>query len=222
MNYCLLCDAEIIVPISWQQLLFPKKNIVICKKCKSRFERIGNNKCHICGRESEEEKCFDCVRWDKSEWKGVLKRNTSLYHYNDEMKELIARWKFRGDRILIEIFREEIENMKFEEIDMIVPIPSSEERLYERGFNQSIEIARLFGDYSNVLFRIHGEKQSKKNRQERIESDNVFEYKEGCEVEGLSILLVDDIYTTGTTLRHAAQILKDNGAREVSSFTLVR
>lgn len=222
MNYCLLCDTEIIIPTSWQQLLFPKKNIVLCEKCKLGFKKIGENICQSCGRDSEEEICYDCMRWNQSEWKDILSKNTSLFTYNHEMKELIARWKFRGDIVLIEIFREELENVIVDEFDMIVPIPLSEERLYERGFNQSVEIAKLFGEYEEVLNRIHSEKQSKKNRQERIESDNVFEYKKGSNVEGLSILLVDDIYTTGTTLRHAAKILRENGAKEVSSFTIAR
>lgn len=222
MRECLLCDTEIIMPTSWQQLLFPKKNISICEKCKSRFKKIGEDVCLCCGRECEEDICYDCVRWNQSEWQGILKKNVSLYHYNSEMKEMINRWKFRGDILLLEIFREEIEELDMESVDIIVPIPLSEERLYERGFNQSVEIAKLLGECKEVLYRIHSEKQSKKNRQERIESDNVFELKKDCNVEGISILLVDDIYTTGTTLRHAAKILLNNGAKEVSSFTIAR
>lgn len=222
MRECLLCDTEIIIPTSWQQLLFPKKNISICEKCKSRFKRIGEDVCLCCGRECEEEFCYDCVRWNQSEWQGVLKKNTSLYHYNSEMKSIINRWKFRGDIVLVEVFREEVEKLEIEGFDIIVPIPLSEERLYERGFNQSVEIAKLFGECKEALCRIHSEKQSKKNRQERIESDNVFVFNEGNNVEGLSILLIDDIYTTGTTLRHAAKILRDNGAIEINSFTIAR
>lgn len=225
MNDCLLCDAEIVIPTSWKQVLFPKKNVVMCEKCKSRFQKISDNVCMTCGRDCEEEKCYDCVRWSNSVWKDVLKKNISLYCYNDEMKEMIARWKFRGDIVLVDIFREEVERIGtelLEGIDMIVPIPLSEERLYTRGFNQSVEIARLLGEFEEILYRVHSEKQSKKNRQERIESDNVFGLLERKEIEGLSILLVDDIYTTGMTLRHAAKILMDNGAKVVTSFTIAR
>lgn len=227
MNYCLNCDAEIQIPISWNQLFFPNQKRTLCIKCEEKLERIKGETCQICGREYAEGVCYDCVRWEREEeWKGLLKKNRSLYLYNEEMKELMARWKYRGDYILIEIFREKVQEVyeHFQEIiDVIVPIPLSRERLFERGFNQSLEIAKLFSlPIEEVLYRTHSEKQSKKTRQERIESDNVFKCKEGVCLEGKTILIIDDIYTTGTTLRHGAKLLKESGAKEIYSFTLIR
>lgn len=69
--------------------------------------------------------------------------------------------------------------------------------------------------------RTHSEKQSKKSRYERIHAQQVFQV---CseEVQGKRILLLDDIYTTGSTLRQAAKVLKSAGAIEVKSLTLAR
>ena len=104
----------------------------------------------------------------------------------------------------------------------IVPIPLSPERLQERGFNQAEALIVEAGLQSaNLLKRTHSEKQSKKSRSDRIHVPQVFSL-EPTTLEGKRILLVDDIYTTGSTLRHAAKILVENGAASVSSITIAR
>ncbi|WP_318246450.1 ComF family protein [Rossellomorea aquimaris] len=108
------------------------------------------------------------------------------------------------------------------EYDLIIPIPLSDERLYERGFNQStvlLEEAEVRP--STILTRLHSEKQSKKTRSERLLQEQVFRLAES-DVRGKTILLFDDIYTTGTTLRQAAKLLREAGADAVSSLTLAR
>src|SRR5690606_12881635 len=96
----------------------------------------------------------------------------------------------------------------------------SKERLMERGFKQ----AKMLADFLPIemvepLSRVHGEKQSKKTRQERMIAENPFFIKETINKK---VILVDDIYTTGTTLRHAATLLKEHGCPEVYSLTLIR
>ncbi|WP_331435273.1 phosphoribosyltransferase family protein [Bacillus sp. SA1-12] len=73
-----------------------------------------------------------------------------------------------------------------------------------------------------LLWRTHHEKQSKKSRMERLAAENVFSYASSSKIEDKQILLVDDIYTTGSTLRNAAKLLVDNGAKTVFSLTLIR
>nr|WP_231597665.1 phosphoribosyltransferase family protein [Bacillus sp. SA1-12] len=57
---------------------------------------------------------------------------------------------------------------------------------------------------------------------ERLAAENVFSYASSSKIEDKQILLVDDIYTTGSTLRNAAKLLVDNGAKTVFSLTLIR
>ncbi|MGN7175963.1 ComF family protein [Paenibacillus sp. FSL R5-0490] len=115
--------------------------------------------------------------------------------------------------------RGKLENMKF---DCLVPIPLSPERLYERGFNQSAALILEAGfTPAELLQRIHSEKQSKKSRLERIHHHQVFEPL-NINIENKVILLIDDIYTTGSTLYHAAKVLKTGGAASVLSLTLAR
>src|SRR5699024_95302 len=102
----------------------------------------------------------------------------------------------------------------------IIPIPLSIERLEEKAFNQATLIGYLLGDvYESLLIRQYNDKQSKKTKQERINSYNP--YKVTRKITEI-ILLVDDIYKNGSTLKHAAKLLKENGAKEVKSFTLIR
>ncbi|WP_312886201.1 ComF family protein [Bacillus sp. NTK034] len=150
-------------------------------------------------------------------------KNDSLFLYDDFLKETIARYKFRGDYILARVFSAFIrEKLKTLEFDYLVPIPLSPERLYERGFNQSAALIHEAGfTATEMLQRVHSEKQSKKSRQERIHHSQVFQPL-NADIENKVILLIDDIYTTGSTLYHAAKVLKDRGAASVRSFTLAR
>jgi competence protein ComFC len=233
MNHCLLCHGEVEQKLSWQSLLGKKEIPKICEECNRNFAPITGEICHICGRpfvflEMEFRAgnvCLDCKRWEEDgHWSGSLDLNRSLYRYTDFMKEVVAKFKFRGDYVLAVIFAEDIQQVLQDfQYDYIAPIPLSEERLYERGFNQAEALITAAGfEPTHLLSRVHSAKQSKKSRSERIHIEQVFKMAEGMEIEGKIILLIDDIYTTGSTLRHAAKILKENGAAKVYSFTLAR
>ncbi len=230
---CLLCDGEVDSEFTWRSIFTHEKQNRLCKQCLKKFERIRGETCRICGRpfallDAEyrcEELCLDCRRWEEDEnWSESLDQNRSLYSYSSFTKEVIARFKFRGDYVLAEIFTEDmLSALQAFQYDYIVPIPLSEERLYERGFNQAEAIIRVAGfEPTNLLTRTHAEKQSKKSRKERIHLEQVFRVANDINISSKTILLIDDIYTTGSTLRHAAKVLKENGADKVYSFTLAR
>jgi competence protein ComFC len=114
-------------------------------------------------------------------------------------------------------------------VQEVVPIPLSEERQRERGYNQAGLIARptsqlLEIDYRpNVLRRARHTrsqvgltiKEREKNVQNAFEADPTL-------VAGKNILLMDDVCTTGATLTDAARALSNAGAREVYAFTIAR
>lgn len=231
MSRCLICHAEILASASWSQLFSLRNEYkTLCEDCNSKFVRITGLICRSCGRPLEHnrpEECYDCVRWNADpNWKEVLKQNRSVFVYNDFMKETLALFKFRGDYAIGETFKQDMLNclkQHFNSDYTIIPIPLSKERLYERGFNQARALAELLNmPIIEPLERIHTEKQSKKTRTERIHSQNVFTAIIPNTLENKQILLIDDIYTTGTTLRQAAKVLLDAGASSVSSLTLAR
>jgi competence protein ComFC len=228
---CYVCLSDVVSRITWETLLYTDQKQTICESCQSKLVQIEGETCFKCSRPLQKlakeyinhGMCADCQRWDKNpEWKGVLDQNHSFYEYNDFLQELLAKFKYRGDYALAEIFSEKIRQfIKTVDYDVIIPIPLSEERLQERGFNQTealLQAANL--PYEVLLKRTHSEKQSKKTRQERLQNAAVFETTEILPEK--KILLLDDIYTTGSTLHHAAKVLKLDGAEKVISITIAR
>ncbi|MEH7010022.1 ComF family protein [Neobacillus niacini] len=230
---CLICH-EIIQPLmGWRAIFSEEKELIICPTCEGKFEKIQGEKCRICSRSFQflDERfrhgdlCHDCERWEEDpEWKGYLDSNHSIFIYNDFFKEVMAKFKYRGDYVLAKIFVQSIkEFLRKTTPDFLVPIPLSNERLYERGFNQAEAVLIESVLTPTVpLTRIHSEKQSKKSRLERIHIPQIFQVDHQIEIIGKNILLLDDIYTTGSTLRHAAKLLKESGAERVQSLTLAR
>ncbi|WP_201715976.1 ComF family protein [Rossellomorea arthrocnemi] len=228
---CLNCEGEWVEAMSWRAL-FNREPHFLCQACQGKLEKIEGKRCIGCSRSMDDlpsnlvkgDTCLDCHRWNLDpEWKGILHKNNSVYNYNDFLKEFLARYKYRGDYALARAFSHTIKTyLAKTEYDLIIPIPLSDERLYERGFNQSIALLEEAEVRpSPILTRLHTEKQSKKTRKERLQQKQVFQL-EKSDLTGKSILLFDDIYTTGTTLRQAAKRLKDAGADKVSSLTLAR
>jgi competence protein ComFC len=232
---CLICHTPYNPMVSWRHFLTLEKADCLCSKCRNALMRINGEICDMCGRpfaglepsHRQGRLCTDCVRWQQNdEWKDVLAKNRSVYMYNEWMKEVVALWKFRGDYAIAKAFQEEFRREFYRHFDhtfLIVPIPLSAERLYERGFNQAKALAELLAlPIHDILTRHHLEKQSKKSRRERLRTENVFQFSGKTSLQDKHIVLIDDIYTTGTTLRHAAKVLRQAGAISVSSFTLAR
>ncbi|MEW8987068.1 MAG: ComF family protein [Bacillus sp. (in: firmicutes)] len=231
---CVVCHEDMDYQMSWGQLFSKETATPLCKTCLNKLIEIHGETCSICGRSFEngeylfrrEELCFDCIRWEENlEWSNQLACNTSIFTYNDFLKQVLATFKFRGDYMIVHAFSIFIKR-KLRELkpNILVPIPLSTERLYERGFNQAEALIREAGyNPTHLLSRLHTEKQSKKSRAERIHVPQVFTFiPDVIDVRNQNILLVDDIYTTGSTLRHAAKVLKQAGAANVSSLTLAR
>lgn len=232
----MLCDETIAEKVSWHEVFGFGKKEMLCATCYDGLEMLSGSLCRICGRSldaldeafREGDLCYDCVRWEESKFANLLTRNRSLYQYNAFMKDIIAQYKFRGDVAMVEGFRREWEQLYLKEFrdKRILPIPLSKERLYERGFNQALELAKLLPAIClEVLERpIHEQKQSKKSRAERLSfHEGIFRLSsQSSNIKGEEIVLVDDIYTTGATLRQAAKVVLAGGASSVSAMTLAR
>ncbi|WP_338751643.1 ComF family protein [Bacillus sp. FJAT-52991] len=233
MSRCLLCHQETMLQLNWRQFLCIEEATELCDKCREMFVRIEGERCQKCSRPLDELEdaykkdgwCQDCLHWEQDPlFQGVLEKNISIFIYNDAMKEWVARFKYRGDYVLARSFaadiRRVIEKLDY---DQATVIPLSDERLRERGFNQAKALATEAGiQVTEMMERVHTEKQSKKSRIERINAKQVFRLNEKNDCQDEKILIFDDIYTTGSTLRQAAKLLREAGAKEVCSFTLIR
>lgn len=227
MTHCLFCFNPIYLKVTWSNVIQLAKRRKLCTHCEADLIKITGKICRVCSRMSPDILCYDCQRWQVY-YNGddPLQRNISIYIYNDMIKELISRWKYRGDYTLGHVFQSVVSlyftqyfKSKQSEIT-VVPIPLSDTRLMERGFNQAEMLAQFISaQQSMVLQRQFSEKQSKKTRKERLISINPFKLQKPINIP---VLLVDDIYTTGRTLRHAAELLKEAGCPAVYALTLCR
>ncbi|MBN7802357.1 ComF family protein [Algoriphagus aestuariicola] len=113
------------------------------------------------------------------------------------------------------------------EWDVIVPVPLHPMKQKRRGYNQSEEFGKGLSKSMNIRLenllerRKFTETQTKKTRLQRLENvEEVFDLRNGGNVQGLRILLVDDVITTGATLCACANVLLDCGAKHVDLATI--
>ena len=168
----------------------------------------------------------------------------SIFHYkNSQTKKLIWNIKYKGDRKLtnavarimydyiLEDIGEKISLYNFEK-PIVIPLPATQRRLREHGFNQCERIVRVlesidknnsFGVEYNVLVKIR-ETQSQahtKGRTARLANlKNSFGIYSLEKIKGRNIILVDDVWTTGATIEEARAELLKAGVRKVVAYTV--
>ena len=218
---CLLCNDWIeSVPKLRDLITFNQREEYSCVSCKDQFKKLSKERCQNCNKELHRDTCIDCKLWMK---KGYIPKHLAIYHYEENMKDYFSRYKFMGDYCLRKIFQKDINNnLKpfFKKGYAIVPVPLSEERLVERGFNQVEGLIEGI-PYQDIFEKRDIEKQSSKTREERLSQENAFCLKKGIDVPD-KIIIVDDIYTTGSTLYQMVQLLEGIGIKEVLTFSLAR
>ena len=192
---CLLCDRELHQSIGWIELLFKTLPQTICTRCEQRFQRI-----------------------EQQQEEGVI----SLFHYNEAMKDYLHRYKFFHDTLLAKVFNKILHEQLKNETRLIIPIPMHPENLLLRTFAHIDELLKAANiPFAHHLIKLSIEQQSLKTREERLQTPQLFEVINPASIKDKSLLVVDDIYTTGTTLNHAKKALLDAGAKTVDGFTLI-
>lgn len=195
----------------------------ICPECKPVMRIIRDPYCFSCGKQlslETEEYCSDCCTG-----RHRYRRGRALLQYEGREKEAIHKIKYENKReylrSLAETMAEVLGNeIQLWDIDVCVPIPMYPAKKRRRGFNQSELLAKELGkqlgiavDTSILKKTVDTGEQKKLSVKERRENlKDAFE-AENC--EGLRILLVDDVYTTGSTMDAAAEILEEAGAEVV-------
>lgn len=164
--------------------------------------------------------CTDCSQWETTAYAGLIQSGRSLYQYNPAMKKFLHQYKFMQDIILAEVFASEIHKALKKTKAVIVPIPMHPEKLKLRTFPQVERLLDAAGIPYQQFLEKSEEVQGTKTRAERLAAETLFLWN-GEKVPE-KVLIVDDLYTTGTTMRHAAKVLQQHGAKEISCFTLIR
>jgi competence protein ComFC len=162
--------------------------------------------------------------------------NLGFYHEKD-WQDLIQSFKYQyiegcADiiRELLKRFLKKYPEFKNSDYQSLVPIPLHSRRFLERNFNQAEVLAEILsrelglGVESSVLKRIKNTQPQAQLKDEERKKNiiGVFEVVDESKVMGKKILLVDDVFTTGSTLKEAAKTLLAAGAREVGAWVMVR
>jgi ComF family protein len=206
-----------------------------CLSCTSRIHFIQSPLCTCCGMpfsagEGRDHLCGDCVTAEQH-----FKTARAVGKYEAVLLEAIHRFKYQG-RVHVgeELGRYmagcDYASFRIDDHTMLVPVPLHRKRLRERGFNQSVILAREVARRHsmpmnfNVLRRsVWTEPQVGLGKDARgANVRGAFEVKDREKIKGEKILLVDDVYTTGSTVRECARVLKAGGAAEVGVLTLAR
>ena len=226
---CLSTGTELVCPfpcLSCGVELGDGKNL-FCGKCLSEFSIIAPPRCPGCGGTLDGvlEYCTKCMEFEKRPWDGAF----ALFNLRGAGQRLVYAFKFYGRpelaRPFADLARELIENENLD-IDMIIPVPLHWSRCFTRGYNQSAlfceELARLTKiKFQPALRRIKRTRQQARldRDQRRKNLSGAFVLKSGVDLSGKTILLVDDVMTTGATLSAATKVFENSGVKAI--YTLV-
>ena len=203
----------------------------LCPACQKEMETFPQSICFSCGRpfwQGPSHLCGDCLGTpppfqqarQAALYQGPVAHAIDLLKYHGALYQL----KFLKSLALPRIGSRAIEA----DFDLIIPMPISPKRLRKRGFNQAWELCRsIYSDCSSkfapgLLLRLDDNNlpQASLSAKERRNTKFIFKLKES--LKGQRILLFDDVYTTGSTVKKAAKFLRQNGASAVIVTTLAR
>ncbi|MEA1939743.1 MAG: ComF family protein [Candidatus Caldatribacteriota bacterium] len=212
----------------------------ICEDCFNTIEFIKHPYCMKCGKpliHSEfflKNKNILCVNCREKKYSFEFARSVGTY--NKVLRKCIHLFKYYREKKLAKplgklMIDYLLESKEFEKkIDLIIPVPLHEKGLKKRGFNQTILLSREIGNYFSIPVKeeILVKKKitsfqvnlSKKEREKNI--NKAFLVKEPEEFKGKNILIIDDVFTTGSTVDECAKEIKRAQAKNIYVFTLAR
>ena len=191
--------------------------------------------CGICGRINKRSLCNRCniklkkeISFTIDNYNNDLSKNFNehsyFFKYKNLIREQIIALKFREKPYIYKSLSYFLKNNQkcfdyLEKYDIIVVVPISKERKKERGYNQSALMVKELSDIidakliTNILYKIKNTvPQSSLNKKEREENAKGIYIAKNCnKIKNKKILLVDDIYTTGSTVNECAKALIQNG-----------
>ncbi|MBU0674856.1 MAG: ComF family protein [Proteobacteria bacterium] len=222
--FCLFCEVPL--PSNAQLMLcstcLSLVKIVtepLCLCCGHPFTKYGGAS-HLCGTCLSSPPFFDQAR--------------ALFLYEDPIKTIIHKFKYNDQAAGLKIAPYSMAQCNhlsgLINPDIIIPVPVHKNRLRKRGFNQSVRLAQIF--YPTSIHKINtttliravdsAPQTSLSGMARRTNLKNAFLIRNGDELSAKKIVLVDDVFTTGTTVNECAKLLKKNGAAEVKVLTLAR
>ena len=205
----------------------------VCPACEAKLEWVASPLCSCCGRlfpnrEDEDHLCGPCQTEPPP---FTQARAALLYDEEGPPGQAIKRFKYNRRQDMLPVMHSWLRRPPCLDLvqaaDLMAPVPLHPSRLRMRGFNQALLLAQAFPEVPlerELLARQrHTPPQAGLNPKER--RDNVkgaFAVLRPELVKGRNILLIDDVFTTGATVKECAKVLRRAGAREVNVLTVAR
>ena len=187
--------------------------------------------CILCGidRQQHHSLCQDC--WQQLPWlKSSLQRQEIdiqvACHYSYPMDRIIQKYKYEQQLQFQRLLAETLIELHLPKVQAIVPMPISAPRLAERGYNQSLVIAKILAKHLNVpvwqpISRSDQHSQKGLTRLERIENiEQQFEICTRSKLRYRRVLMLDDVVTTGSSLYALKQKLEVLGCQKIYAACL--
>lgn len=219
-RFCLFCGA----PAAWGA------ESMICADCESQIQWIHSPLCPCCGvpfkGAGPDHLCSDCQQHPPP-----FRRARAVAFYEGPVLEAIHRLKYQRRMVYARPMKSWLATALGQELaqtaDLIVPVPLHPRRVRSRGFNQALLLAQAFPERPlarDVLIRRRWTAPqvglSGRARAENVRRAFAVTHPEA--VAGKNILLIDDVYTTGATVRECARVLLKARANQVEVLTVAR
>lgn len=202
----------------------------ICDECRKKVEYIAEPRCKKCGkpiRYEEQEYCGDCENQ-----RFHYEQGRNLWVHKGAVPWSIYQFKYHNRRIYGEFYAQEFYRLygkwiREREIDVIIPIPLHRKRKRKRGYNQSEIVARHLGKIMDIpvdakaivrkKYTIPQKTLDDRNRRKNLKNAFVVTREK---LYSKNILLIDDIYTTGSTIDEAAKVLMEKKHNKIWFLTI--
>lgn len=215
--------------------LHDSRKVRLCDSCLAGVTPLDAPLCPLCGRPFLYGSCSDHLCGACSLTLPTFDSARGALLFDGAVRELIHQFKYSGKtmlrRPLALLAADHLDRFVIETgPDVIIPVPLHHKRLRQRGFNQAILLGEIFAQkwrlplLRNSLRRVRWtEPQVNLSAAERLENvKGAFALADIVAVAGKRVLLVDDVYTTGSTVKECAKVLKSGGAQSVTAITVAR
>ncbi len=199
---------------------------ILCYDCYDKIDFDKVSRCYLCNKITPQNQiCQSCRHNSK------LRRIWWLGLYSGPLRNYISEMKFERKRAYARKFGSILADTLpyLPENTVVIPAPTASVRIRQRSFDQAVLIGQSLASSLNFRFEKDGlirrtqTDQIGKRRNERIKQmQNCFSVRSPQLIQGKSILLIDDVITTGATLESAAAILRRHGAKHVDAAVVAR
>lgn len=207
-----------------------RRGRLICGECESKVPIIYEPRCKKCSKplsDSRAEYCYDCSRV-----RHKYKTGLALVEHRGPMRKSVYSIKYKNRREYLDYYMSEMARIHGDTIrewnaDALVPVPMYRKKEIKRGFNQAAEAAKILGTYldmpveERLIVRTADTRPQKElsDTERRKNVEKAFHIDKNI-VKLRKVILVDDIYTTGSTIDSCAKVLIDKGVEEVCYISI--